>query len=156
MSVYSTSKLQKMVDAGVSFLNGKVPNWRTRINVEELNMINGRNCILGQLWKSLNPGIVSGCPYLDMVEQWNLHHKDSVSKGFILESTSFSSYDELTKIWREAVVNPKPSNSYFSELIVNAREEEEKLSEEIQSLKAQIKNLKQRRKDVRQAIKVLS
>jgi len=53
-----TTKLyaEDQVRDGVAFLNEQVPGWRTRINLQVLDLRNNEDCILGQLFGSYEEG----------------------------------------------------------------------------------------------------
>jgi hypothetical protein len=56
--VHANTKLyaEDQVRDGVAFLNEQVPGWRTRINLQVLDLRNNEDCILGQLFGSYEEG----------------------------------------------------------------------------------------------------
>lgn len=45
-------KYEAQVARGITFLNKKKRGWRKKINIEMLNMLDSRHCIIGQLYGS--------------------------------------------------------------------------------------------------------
>ena len=77
-----------MIDEGIKFLDKNYPNWRSKINIEALDMADGYNCIEGQLEKS--------------AYRFNAIHKlsynDCINLGFECEPAKDNAI--LTKLWR--------------------------------------------------------
>jgi hypothetical protein len=52
-----TAMLEQRVQRGAQLLDEKVPDWRSKIDVERLDISDFRDCILGQLFGSYRTGL---------------------------------------------------------------------------------------------------
>lgn len=74
------------VAAGVKVLDREVPNWRSKIDVDNLDLGSCSICILGQVFGDYNDGL-------------NELNVDGYDHGF----NTTGSYNELTAAWKEAL-----------------------------------------------------
>ena len=82
--------IQKRIEAGVAYLNVVRPKWLKKINLDELNMSNGKVCILGEVF---------GNYYKSSNE---LYLKGSVEcLGFFCENEK--EYPTLTRAWKKKI-----------------------------------------------------
>jgi hypothetical protein len=103
--------LRENVKAGAAYLDRAVPDWADKINLENLDLGNGRYCILGQL----------GPCYLDSPHYLNLGYKKCIDYGFALDSDNYygqklrhqdytHNIETLTMIWKEEINSRKLSS----------------------------------------------
>lgn len=80
------------VTNGVAWLDGCVPDWRDRINVEELNIASVTKCILGQLGWHRVPGFTI---------------EEAEARGFVASSEDeyVAEHAELTDAWKAVLLD---------------------------------------------------
>lgn len=85
----------EQIERGVEWLNENYPDWVKGINLETLNMVDSKSCILGQLYGY----------FFDAPEEV-LYYK--VDFGFNIRTTDmFWCYDDLTTEWKKKIVELK-------------------------------------------------
>ena len=72
--------------AGARFLDGKLPGWAGRIDLEQLDMSNCHRCILGQL----------AGRYDDALDDFGISGADDIQLGFM---TMAGAWRELSEAW---------------------------------------------------------
>jgi len=68
---------EKQIESGVAFLNENFSDWLGKINLEELNMTDGKCCILGQV----RPG-EDICGFHSIKHEYNLSWNETEEMGF--------------------------------------------------------------------------
>lgn len=94
-----TKKLQNRVKAGIVFLDVAEPNWKKKIKLEELDLVNGNYCILGQIFGN----------YFKGKEKLGINNRIASELGFAemnkLEHVSSKElkpkYKALTAAWKK-------------------------------------------------------
>ena len=85
---------KKQIKLGMAFLDKRQTGWKDKINVEHLQMVDLRSCILGQLFGN----------YVDAEEILDLPMEGAVACGFLLPNGLLqkepTSYDQLTNEWK--------------------------------------------------------
>ena len=110
-----TTKLyaEDQVRDGVAFLNTQVPGWRTRINLQVLDLRNNEDCILGQLFG----GYEEGMHALGLSPAWasllGFFRHDNRGLGLLFapmheargaeNETWMERYDLLTATWKQVL-----------------------------------------------------
>lgn len=90
---------EEQVRAGIALLDQKVPDWRDQVDVAELDMVEYRQCVLGQVYGS----------YHDGLDELDLDDAGAVAYGFQVPSF-LSSTDEdedfinLADTWKALLV----------------------------------------------------
>jgi len=82
----------KTVARGVELLDERLPGWDEEITVENLNLSNCRECVLGQLFGEYDKGL----------RVLGLSSKDAKSLGFY-RWPGPSRWESLSKAWRDIV-----------------------------------------------------
>ena len=102
---------EQRVARGVALLDERVPDWRTRIDTDRLNMLDGTACVVGQLQHSLDPAGWSPWQYgldrLGLVADSSEPH----DHGFITERTDMpddhwmdrDATESLRDLWIKAI-----------------------------------------------------
>lgn len=80
------SNYSDFVTKGINLLDEQVPDWRTKIDPERLNLASCEVCVLGQIFGDYDTGL----------EQLNI---DGYDYGF----NTYGSMAELTEAWRDAL-----------------------------------------------------
>jgi hypothetical protein len=83
------------VEAGIRLLNSRraPARWLERIDVEAIDLVSCRNCILGQVFGEYGAGIDA----LDLDEHTVITH------GFDLGHIEEEQHEQLTVVWRERI-----------------------------------------------------
>ena len=82
------------VSAGIDFLDGRVPGWDERIDLDTLKIEHCTRCVLGQLFGDFGDGL----------DQLDLYHDKDVRLGFAREpGESIFVYRDLTAAWTAAI-----------------------------------------------------
>jgi hypothetical protein len=99
------------VARGVALLDREVPDWRDRIDTDDLVMIDGDRCVVGQIERSLNPSVEwawsTGLDRLGL----DMYSIDPHDHGFITEHFNDSGPDhmlhdstaDLRDLWVQAI-----------------------------------------------------
>jgi hypothetical protein len=103
---------EQRVARGVTLLDERVPDWRTRIDTDRLDMLDGTACVVGQVQHSLDPAGWSPWQYgldrLGLVED----STDAHDHGFITNRDDGGSFDHwmdrdateaLRDLWIKAI-----------------------------------------------------
>ena len=101
MITYEKARIR--VARGAAWLDEHRPDWwRTDINLEILNLRNGDNCIIGQVFKEpYHHGAVFGKPRGFNV---NLEHTDfNVDHGFFAYGNNLEDYSILQECWVDLI-----------------------------------------------------
>jgi len=84
--------IEKRVEAGVAFLNVVKPNWLKKIDVEKLDLIDKKVCMLGELYGNYDDGL----------SQLGLKNGTSATNlGFY---GSERGYKVLTEVWKRKII----------------------------------------------------
>lgn len=90
------------VQAGVTWLDMTIPDWRGRINIERLNMSNPQACVLGQVFQEeASADCFNGFDYA--LDAYFLADHRALSYGFEVDCDGQlmkPRYDELTRLWK--------------------------------------------------------
>jgi hypothetical protein len=86
-----TTVIRPEVQAGVTLLDERVPGWRGRIDVDDLDLSSKRECVLGQLYGHFQEG----------VQQLGIRHQ-TCAFGFATGGGGHE-YTKLTKEWKLAL-----------------------------------------------------
>jgi hypothetical protein len=98
------------VHAGVTFLDKMLPSWRSRIDVELLNIADPNNCILGQLY-SINGEGKCFSPYVIGQLELGLSVNTACALGFTDTSRQHCfRLARLTIAWRGILQNDSTLN----------------------------------------------
>lgn len=97
--------LADYVWAGATFLDGRIPDWYERITVSDLIMSDCLNCVLGQLFKTYNQGIIQ-CTGIN-VHQANMEEMDNahvwaIEHGFTIDYSQ-GNEREWRDLWVEQI-----------------------------------------------------
>lgn len=91
-----TSIFETRIDAGIKWLDEQRPDWRSRVDLDYLNMGDASDCILGQVfghfWKAVSGAGTDVPPH-------SMTYEEAVNRGFTLDNR-IESYQELTNAWR--------------------------------------------------------
>lgn len=84
------------VQCGKKWLDDTYPGWRGLMDVGRMDISQGANCVLGQLY----------CVYGRSVHMHGWERADAYRMGFSVPSDpDGSKYRELTALWREEIVS---------------------------------------------------
>ncbi len=101
---------EKEVRRGIALLDTMVPDWKSRISLETLNMAYSKECILGQVFEDYNTGLLA----------LNLLGDEPLQYGFAIYAPAqshtsevyaslFAEYErlnaKLTETWRKELTN---------------------------------------------------
>ena len=95
--------VQTRVAAGVAFLDERVPGWLDKVNVDDLQIWSGTQCVLGQIYGEYTLGVAwlrldtKGAAELGF-QAWS-HETDFVS--FMLDTAQ--QYAALNREWRRVL-----------------------------------------------------
>lgn len=102
------------VQTGVRWLDQHYPGWIGEINLDHLDMGDGRHCVLGQVYGD----------YFDAREELGLSHKDAAMLGFSEDwDHGPLNYDTLTDQWRQ-VISERQHKAEPTEEEIEARAEQ--------------------------------
>lgn len=88
----TVSDLVADVDRGIALLDEKKPGWRDEVDVDRLSIINGFDCVLGQLYGGYYTGLKIVAP-ADWTDDWDVRH------GFVGETLEDTL--DLAAIWKQ-------------------------------------------------------
>ena len=95
--------IQQRVENGVKFLDERLPDWKTKINIEEINIATFDKCILGQIFGN----------FCLSFEKLNHEFSSLEELGFIVSCSNFEQLPqntlELNKAWKEYLTNANNS-----------------------------------------------
>lgn len=110
--------IAERVQAGVEFLNEKMPGWEKKINLDTLDLADGRHCILGQIFaayaKTGRSGYNYGCEYFGFFADTEYLYNCRFDYGFSINNTG--SFQELTAEWWNAISalrKPNPDTEHL-------------------------------------------
>lgn len=83
---------------GIQLLDEKIPDWRSKVNWDKLNMTYTCGCILGHLFGFYSDGLVE-LNLIDKDEDW-YKSGDGIYYGFDTSGGS-NNYEALTQLWKE-------------------------------------------------------
>lgn len=119
---------EEQINNGVKLLNEKKPNWFNFINLNKLNMENGQNCLLSQIYQK--------------------HYKDSINILFTTEEIdkdldyyygfgldNWDYYPILTEEWKEVITKLRNGS------ILDIDQEKAYTKDEIKNLLVQVMEL---------------
>lgn len=86
--------VQERVIAGASFLDERSPGWDEKINLADLNMMKSSKCILGQLYRRYESGMVI----------LNITRRTSRDLGFDSITQTRSAYRLVTAEWTKFIM----------------------------------------------------
>lgn len=90
--------LQECIQCGVELLDACVPDWRSKINLQDLKMDDCKLCILGQLFKDYDEGLLQLVPDDDEdSDQWSIEH------GFQSDCYVGKTYADLDEAWKKVL-----------------------------------------------------
>lgn len=85
--------MKEKIKLGMDLLDEKVPGWRDRIDLKNLNMGSCESCILGQLFNDFGLGL----------KKLDIDLYDTTIFELAFEKSSGESYTQLTKNWKQAL-----------------------------------------------------
>ena len=84
-------RLPANVQRGELFLDEHVPGWRERVDIRTLDLANGFQCVLGQVFGEYDDGL----------QLLGLTQKDAERLGFFRWGRQ--TFDRLTEAWRRVI-----------------------------------------------------
>jgi hypothetical protein len=105
------STISERVARGVSLLDVHLPDWwkRSKISLRRLDLADGCNCVVGQLYEPPDDGFIDGSGFETAIDTgWlDLDYPLAVSHGFYAGmphgSATEREYVELTEEWRRVI-----------------------------------------------------
>lgn len=99
LSLVRRRKIEKEVSErvlnGVTFLDETVPDWREKIEPISLNVADGNNCVLGQVFGNFGDGLI----FLKKDANWAADH-GMYAYGHNDGVSCLKEYQRLTEEWR--------------------------------------------------------
>jgi hypothetical protein len=89
------TKPQERVARGIALLDAHCPDWPWRVNTDQLDLFNGKRCVLGQLYGSFGKAL-NTLPFMGWPTGFMPNWGDLFS---VLNAPT----DRLTAAWREAI-----------------------------------------------------
>lgn len=93
------------IERGMKLLDSKYPGWRSKVNVEKLNMSSPENCVLGQLYGDLFDGLdtlgVSICTWKAASYGFAIDVDETVESGLMNLCDRSPCLEALTRIWKQ-------------------------------------------------------
>lgn len=107
------AEVARNVRSGVALLNATIPNWRVRINLDELVMSDPCCCVLGQVFRGYICGYIVALdllqPELSGDDELLTRRAWAVRHGFEAPARKRREhFDALTIIWKEVIHGTYP------------------------------------------------
>ena len=92
-----SSRYDEAIDRGIALLDQKIPEWCHKMQLDHLDMADGKSCVLGQLFEAPEneTGFGQGCSELAITSQ------DCRALGFTLHVQA--EYCLLTRRWKQRI-----------------------------------------------------
>lgn len=92
-------EIRDRVEAGVKWLDMKVPDWRGRINLGTLNLISHTTCVLGQVFGHYGRAVTDNAELLGRgAAQHGFSHTEHMEQSLSARSAE---YAQLQAAWEE-------------------------------------------------------
>lgn len=96
--------MREKVKRGVRLLDKKIPNWRSKIDSETIDMAGIMNCVLGQLYGNYQNGLIK---LFGRDTDFETRRLQGIAHGFQLTDEEHQNYALLDHLWK-VELNKKP------------------------------------------------